>query len=375
MLRRILAALAIALILLPLSAEANTDLEARQRERRLVQQRMQEAERRAAAADRQARSVLSELQIIERNIDRTTQEIRTLEGRLRTAESELRRLTRELDDATQRLSRRNAQLGTRLRALHERGAVSYLEVLFQARSFADFINRFNLLRMVINQDIAIYHAVQEERTIVAERRVEAEERRVEISSLRTEKQVQQTSLQSRAASRTSILNSLNQDKQEAIRAYNELNRLAEELDRVIRELEARNRGVGTGTFTWPVPGSTRITSPFGWRTHPIFRTREFHSGIDIGAPSGRNIVASDGGTVLWADWLGGYGRTVIISHGAFSTLYAHASALLVEEGDKVTKGQVIARVGSTGHSTGPHLHFEVRNQAGTRLNPSERVRP
>ncbi len=86
-------------------------------------------------------------------------------------------------------------------------------------------------------------------------------------------------------------------------------------------------------------------------------------------------MASDGGTVLWADWLGGYGRTVIISHGAFSSLYAHASTLLVEEGDIVTKGQVIARIGSTGHSTGPHLHFEVRNQAGTRLNPSDHVRP
>lgn len=375
MLKRILAALAVGLLLLPLGVEATTDLEARQRERRQVQQRMQEAEQRAAAADRQARSVLGELQTIERNIDRTTAEIRTLESRLRTAESELQRLTRELDDASRRLATRNAQLGLRLRALHERGAVSYLEVLFQARSFADFISRFSLLRMVINQDIAIYHAVQEERTIVAERREEAEERRAEIASLRSEKQVQQTSLQSRAASRTAILNSLNQDKQAAIRAYNELNRLAEELDRVIRELEARNRGVGTGTFTWPVPGNTRITSPFGWRVHPIFRTREFHSGIDIGAPSGRNIVASDGGTVLWADWLGGYGRTVIISHGNFSTLYAHASTLLVEEGDRVTKGQVIARVGSTGHSTGPHLHFEVRNRAGTRLNPSDHVRP
>jgi len=374
-LRRVLAILAVALLLLPLGVEANADLEARQRERRLVQQRMQEAERRAAAADRQARSVLGELQVLERNIDRTTQEIRTLESRLRTASSELRRLTSELHDATERLRRRNEQLGRRLRALYERGAVSYLEVLFQARNFADFINRFSLLRMVINQDIAIYHAVQEERAIIAKRREEAEERRAEVSSLREQKRAQQTSLQNRAASRTAILNRLNQDKEEAVRAYNELNRLAEELDRVIRELEERNRGVGTGTFTWPVPGHTRITSPFGWRRHPIFRTREFHSGIDIGAPSGRNIVASDSGRVLWADWLGGYGKTVIISHGAFSSLYAHASALLVEEGDRVTKGQVIARIGSTGHSTGPHLHFEVRNQAGTRLNPSDHVRP
>jgi len=369
-----IALIILATLLLPSMAGAN-EIEARRRELARIRTQMQQAEQRAARADRQARSVLGELQVIERDIDRTTSELRSLENRVRVTERELRSLNGELTVANGRLLERRSQLGMRLRALYERGAVSYLEVLFTARSFSDFINRFFLLRTVITQDVFVYHAVQDEIEVVEDRKAAVEKRQQELTTLREQTRQRQTTLQSRAADRTTILNRLNQDKEAAVRAHAELDRLAKEIDEIIRQLQARNLGRGTGTFIWPTPGFTRITSPFGWRTHPIFRTREFHSGIDVGARSGSNIVAADGGQVIWADWLGGYGRTVIISHGEFSTLYAHASALLVEEGEQVAQGQVIARVGSTGNSTGPHLHFEVRNRSGTRLNPVEHVRP
>lgn len=364
-------------VLAPALGGAQTpEIEARRRELARIRDQMQQAELRAARADRQARSVLGELQVIERDIDRTSTELRSLEERVRITEREVQQLNRDLLSASLRLDTRNSQLGVRLRALAERGAISYLEVLLKARSFADFINRFLLLQTVINQDIAIYHAVQSEKAQVEEKKAAVETRQVELSALREQTRSRQANLQSRAQNRTAIFSRLTQDKEQAVRAHAELDRLAKEIDEIIRQLTARNlTGQGTGTFVWPTPGFNRITSPFGWRTHPIFRTREFHSGIDIGAPQGRNIVAADSGEVVWADWLGGYGRTVIISHGQFTTLYAHASTLLVEEGDKVAKGQVIARIGSTGNSTGPHLHFEVRNRGGTRLNPIDHVRP
>lgn len=373
-LRRVLAFLIIAVLLLPLGVQAN-ELDAKQKELQQIQQQMKAAEQRAAQADKQAKSVLTDLKAIEQEIDRTNNDLRTLENRLRTTENELKQLTNELHSAEQRLATRNQQLGFRLRALYERGAVSYLEVLFNARSFADFINRFMLLRTVVNQDIVIYHAVQQEKELVEDRKAAVEQKHREIAALREQTRSHQANLQSRAASRTSILNKLNQDKEAAIRAYNELDRLAKELDKVIKELQAKTKGVGTGTFTWPTPGYTRITSPFGWRTHPIFKTQEFHSGIDIGAPMNANIVASDSGVVIYSDWLGGYGKTVIIDHGKFSTLYAHCNALLVKAGDKVAKGQVVAKAGTTGNSTGPHLHFEIRNEAGNRVNPTQYVKP
>ncbi len=121
-----------------------------------------------------------------------------------------------------------------------------------------------------------------------------------------------------------------------------------------------------GQFMWPVPSTRYITSPYGYRIHPVYNYKKFHSGIDIGASYGVDIVAAADGTVTLATTNGGYGKCVIINHGSgITTLYAHNSQLLVSNGQSVTRGQVVAKAGSTGVSTGPHLHFEVRVNGST----------
>ena len=123
---------------------------------------------------------------------------------------------------------------------------------------------------------------------------------------------------------------------------------------------------GSGELIWPVPGSSRISSYYGYRVHPIFNTQKFHSGIDIPAPQGSPIVASDSGIVIYSGWQGGYGNVVMISHGNdVVTVYAHNSANVVSVGDYVDAGQTISLCGSTGYSTGPHSHFEVRKNGST----------
>jgi murein DD-endopeptidase MepM/ murein hydrolase activator NlpD len=141
----------------------------------------------------------------------------------------------------------------------------------------------------------------------------------------------------------------------------ELEATSRELVSIIAQLEAEQKGTGggTGTFIWPTAGP--ITSYYGLRLHPILGTYRMHYGLDIGAPYGQSIYAADSGVVIFANWMGGYGLTLIIDHGdGLSTLYAHTSDILVNVGDAVNQGQVVAKVGSTGYSTGPHLHFEVR---------------
>ncbi|HBF38949.1 MAG TPA: peptidase M23, partial [Firmicutes bacterium] len=127
--------------------------------------------------------------------------------------------------------------------------------------------------------------------------------------------------------------------------------------------------LGSGKMIWPVTGPIRITSPFGWRYHPILRTKKYHNGEDIAVSSGTPVHAADSGVVVVSGWEDGYGNYVAIDHGnGISTGYGHNSRLLVHQGERVTKGQIIAYSGSTGLSTGPHVHFEVRKN-GVPIDP------
>jgi len=151
------------------------------------------------------------------------------------------------------------------------------------------------------------------------------------------------------------------DRDTAERAYQETIAASSEVEKLIRQSKYRGTGASHtsgGRMIWPLSGP--ITSEFGWRTHPIFGRQIFHSGLDIAGDYGDPILAADGGVVINAGWISGYGNAVIIDHGnGINTLYGHCQSLNVSEGQTVSQGQVIAYVGSTGNSTGPHCHFEV----------------
>ena len=160
-----------------------------------------------------------------------------------------------------------------------------------------------------------------------------------------------------------MIDKIQNDKRAYERSERELKRQSDSLARIIAKT-TKNSGVVVGSgFLLPVHG--RITSPFGWRTHPIFKSRIFHSGIDYGVPTGTPIKASNAGKVIYAGWYGGYGKVVILDHGSCTgapttTLYAHMSQPKVSVGQYVERGQVVGLAGATGYATGPHLHFEVR---------------
>lgn len=341
-----------------------------------VQKQIEELEKRINANRKESNNVTSEISRLEKEIRSMEEQLEHLEARLLTTEKEIEVVTKDLAEAEENLAFRQEMLKVRLRALYERGPVSYLEVLFNARSFTDLINRIGLLKRVVQQDAVIVDTIKLEKARIEEQKLMLENKRNELASLKQERERNRATLASRMAERNEYKKRLASDIAAMEQNVKDLEQISQELDNMIRELQKNNpnAGSGTGTYTWPTPGYTRITSPFGQRPHPIFGGSSFHSGVDIGAPMGAKIVAADSGTVIYSGWMTGYGQVVIIDHGkGISTLYAHCSVLMVKNNQQVIKGQQIAKVGSTGWSTGPHLHFEFRVN-GERKNPLNYVK-
>jgi len=295
----------------------------------------------------------------------------------------------QLDAARRSLRLHDEMLKRRLVDIYEYGDLTYVNTLIASRSFSEFVERWEDLRLLIAAN---------QRTVRARRAAEARVASIEADLERTRLQLQQEEEAQEEA--RSQLDSLANERRNlvelaAVRRHSVASEVAEieslsaaeeaaleslivERERAI-EAERRAAGIaggpespgGPGSFSWPVTGT--ITSPFGWRSNPFGGAPEFHQGLDIAAPTGTTVTAAAAGTVIMAQWYGGYGNYILIDHGgSYSTGYGHLSAIYVSSGQTVQRGQAIGAVGSTGQSTGPHLHFEVRI-AGKPVDPAPRL--
>ena len=337
-----------------------------------VQQRLADEQRRLAQTTHQEHQVLGEL-------SQTEERLHVAETRLRKTTVALSGTRREVADASQALravSRRLALheqlMEERLRAFYKDGPLGYLDVLLGAADFRDFVARSYLLGIIVSRDLRLYQQVSEERDRRDEVRTTLKQRETDLASQQKQWVVSREETAALAMRRRRILAQIRvqRDTQEA--AIRELQAESFRITEIIRQRQrGTHRGgqlsLAGGTLLWPASGP--ITSGFGWRIHPIFHTRQLHTGIDIGAPWGAPVEAAADGTVIYAGWMTGYGNVVVLDLGSgLSSIYAHLSSYLVRVGEAVHRGQVIARVGSTGWSTGPHLHFEMR-QDGQPYDP------
>lgn len=272
---------------------------------------------------------------------------------------------------TQRdLEKKHKILEKRVRDIYINGQISYIDVLFGAKDFSDFLTRMDLLKRVISQDSNLVNEVLDYQKEIVEiaKKLEADKKIQEELAARAE--LAKNIKLEKVAKQQALIDRMNNDKAVFDRQYDEKMAASAEITRLIEQKRYREQVAaiqsqyvgnisGSGTMIWPVSGE--ITSPFGWRTHPIFGSQIFHSGIDIGADYGVPIVAAQKGIVIEAGWIGGYGNTVMIDHGGgVVSLYGHNQSLAVDVGQSVSQGQVVSYCGSTGNSTGPHCHFEVR---------------
>lgn len=322
----------------------------------------------------QIRAQINRLQRLERQetnkLTRNQQKLENNQEKLRKSQDlyakkqqNIAKLQKDLNHNLNQYNIRQKATAERIRFIYKTKHTLILDLLFTTNSITDFIDRIYYQNLIIQSDKKKMQAYREEAREVALLKQKLENEKRELSGLMKVIDKENSKIKSTISQNRKMIEKIQRDKQAYERSERELKRQSDSLANIISKT-TKNSGVNVGGgFIMPVAG--RISSPFGWRVHPIFKSRTFHSGIDIASPYGTPIKASNAGKVIYSGWYGGYGRVVILDHGSCTgqpttTLYAHMSKQKVAVGQNVTRGQVIGLVGSTGYSTGPHLHFEVR---------------
>ncbi|TYP57795.1 murein hydrolase activator EnvC family protein [Thermosediminibacter litoriperuensis] len=369
--RRLLALILAAFFITSAAPAGAIDLQNLKNQQNKISQKLQEVKSALRKVDSQRKDVLMELDAIEKDLQETQKKLAITEADLKQTQQKLAVTQQELNKAEQEVENQKENLRVRLKAMYIAGPVDYLEVMLAATSFSDFLTRMDMVKRVADYDKNLLADFKAKKDLIAKKKAELEAHKRAIAQQHQIISTHRARIASRQQDRQKLLASLEEQRKEYERQQDQLEAESRKIAEMIKQIQAKNnRGyMGTGKFHWPAPSSTRVTSNYGWRTHPIFKTKRFHTGVDIGASMGANVVAADDGVVIYAGYYGGYGYTVIVDHGGgISTLYAHLSKILVSEGQKVKRGERVALVGSSGYSTGPHLHFEVRKN-GQHVNP------
>ncbi len=308
-----------------------------------------------------AKPAETRLDLLRKNVKATDAEISKNQQKLTSSSKNLKNLQAKLvslDDALQ--IKRTATI-SRLRYLQKQHTAEWWAVLISSKDLSQFLDRRRQLSLIYQSDRTLLATLKQSNDQVNNQAQKIINTQNQIILLNQELAQQKQNFEAQASAQAQVVTRLKSDRS-ALEAAEE--RLAQDSAQIRNIILAKTFTPdsiipGTGQMMYPIIAP--ITSPFGYRRHPILGYQKFHAGMDFGADYGTVIYAADSGNVVFASWYGGYGNAVIIEHGnGISTLYAHASEVYVTEGQAIQKGQPIARVGSTGFSTGPHLHFEVR---------------
>lgn len=335
--------------------------------------------------------VSAKLKQIQADLDAANARLQSIQTKQAEINAQIAQTQNEIVKMEAYLKTRQDVLNRRVRAIYMHGQLNYLEVILGANSFSDFANRVELLKRVIRSDYNLILEIQKQKASIEAKKAQLEEDKRQLDALAAEAEKTRQEIAKKKAEQQKVLDAAKSNKAAAAQMEQDLNAQLASVRNLIQQrlaaAEAARQAAqqqaasddeggggsddnyvqGTGAMGWPCSGP--ITSPFGYRTHPIFGTTIFHAGIDIGVDYGTPIHAADSGVVVYSGWISGYGNAVIIDHGGgISTLYGHNQSLAVSEGQSVSKGSVIAYAGSTGNSTGPHCHFEV-DVNGSPVNP------
>lgn len=359
--------LAFTLLLVPVYADTINDkknqLSSAEQHIKDKEQLLEERKQERAAIEAEIKEVDTKMVAIQDNI-------KELGDQLEQKKLEIEESEKELEAANIKKDEQYEATKARMVQMYKNQKVGYIQVVFSSNSFWEAINRLEYIRRISEKDNTLLDTYQAQIDYIEVQKEKIESEKSDLDLLQKREISKKNELEEARAAKQVAIDKLESEAGKLAGEISKLEEISEQLEEDIKklteEMEAKNKNqIPTqytgGTFTWPVPGYYRISSEYNPRTSPISGNYEFHTGIDIPAGYGEDVVAAGDGVVITAGWVNGYGNTVMISHGSgIVTLYGHNSSVVVSQGQTVSKGQVVAKIGSTGYSTGNHCHFEVR---------------
>ena len=333
--------------------------------------------------DTEKATVKEQIEALDAQINSTEEQIELQNDLIDSLEEMIAQKEEELAEAQKKEEEQYEKFKTRVRVMYEQGETSYLEVLLSADDLSDFLSKYEIVSQIAEYDKNLFEELKALKEEIAQTKSELEEDRQQAENVRKELEVSKSELDTQLANRSQAMKDLESAAEEVKASFAEIeaeeDAINAQIDKIVKEMEeeaerkrqeqaAQGGGsTSTGTtqvggYTYPLPSGYRyVTSKFGYRNHPVTGVYKLHTGVDISAPNGTAIYAAQSGTVIIAGYSSAWGNYVVINHGGgVTTLYAHMSKILTTKGATVSAGTQIGRVGSTGYSTGNHLHFEVR---------------
>lgn len=363
------------MIVNPYRGQALTQMQKIEQELKNLKRDMEKAKNSQKAADNKVQTLngqkaatQDDLNKINSEIEQLQQEMKDTRAKKKAAEEKVRIIAQELESAIGKRDYRFELKDERVRDAYMAGPTTLLDVLMGSEDLGDFLTRLDYVEVIIHQDNEIAEQALEYEQQVESKKAQVDHELAEIKALYAKEQSQDADLKAKKQHKFEVMANISEQIVEYAEISEEEEAQLKKFAKKMAELEAKKKALKTyykgGRLAVPLRASYTLASKFGYRTHPIYKTKRLHTGIDMAAPKGTPIYAAESGRVITARSMSGYGNCVIIAHGGgLQTLYGHimSGGILVKEGQEVERGDLIGKVGSTGDSTGNHLHFEVRN--------------